>query len=170
MVISFIKNIIALLSLIFLQVAIFNKINISTYVFPYVYILFLFALPKKMPLWLNLITAFILGLSIDIFTNTFGIHALACTTMIFFKPLLLNSLLPQDLEDENLQANVYNLGVKKYLIYSSSLTLIHHFIIFTFEVFSIFNIFDTILKTIISSSITLFIILILQYIFIKKTL
>ena len=170
MVISFIKNIIALVGLFFLQVTILNKISISTFVFPYVYILFLFALPKKLPLWLNLITAFTLGLSMDIFNNTFGIHALACTTMIFFKPLLLNSLLPQDLEDENLQANVHNLGVKKYLIYATVLTLIHHFLVFNLEVFSIFNIIETLLKIITSSGISLFLILILQYIFIKKTL
>ena len=92
------------------------------------------------------------------------------TTMVFFKPLLLNSLLPPDLEDENLQANIYNLGIKKYLIYAGVLTLIHHFLVFNFEVFSFFYIIDNLIKTIISASISLFLMLILQAIFIKKQL
>jgi rod shape-determining protein MreD len=170
MVIKIFKNIIALIGLFFIQVTILNKISISSYIFPYVYILFLFALPKNFPSWINLVFAFGLGLYIDIFTNTFGIHALASTTMVFFKPLLLNSLLPPDLEDENLQANIYNLGIKKYLIYAGVLTLIHHFLVFNFEVFSFFYIIDNLMKTIISTSISLFLMIILQAIFTKKQL
>lgn len=168
MVISLIKNIIALIGLFFFQVTVLNKININTYIFPYVYILFLLALPKKLPPGINLIVAFLLGLTMDIFNNTFGIHALACTTMIFIKPLILNSLITQDLEDENFQSNIYNLGIKKYLIFATVLTLIHHFIVFNFEIFSFFYIIDNLFKTIISSIISLFFIITFQFIFIKK--
>ena len=61
--------------LVFLQVFILNNIQFSGYINPYIYILFIIALPFETPNWAMLILAFILGLTVEIimkFSNLYS--------------------------------------------------------------------------------------------------
>ena len=52
------------------QVLVFNHINLGGFVNPYVYIIFVLMLPLDIPCWLALLSSFMMGLSVDIFTHT----------------------------------------------------------------------------------------------------
>ena len=60
------KNIIRFVVLVFIQVAILNNIQISGFINPYMYVLFILLLPFETPNWILLVLSFFLGLSIDI--------------------------------------------------------------------------------------------------------
>ena len=63
--------------LVILQLLIFNNIEFSGYVNPYVYVLFILLLPFDTPKALLLILAFIMGIIIDLFMGTPGVHSSA---------------------------------------------------------------------------------------------
>ncbi|NJK85385.1 MAG: hypothetical protein HC906_04860 [Bacteroidales bacterium] len=52
--------------LVLLQVFVFNNIHLSGFIVPYIYILFILLLPFETPGWLLLVSAFLLGFSIDV--------------------------------------------------------------------------------------------------------
>ena len=61
------KNTLRFVILVFIQVAILNNIQISGFINPYVYVLFILLLPFETPNWVLLVLSFFLGLSVDIF-------------------------------------------------------------------------------------------------------
>ena len=71
------RNIARFLIVVLVQVLVMNNIQISGLIIPYVYILFILLMPFETPKWLLLINAFLLGLSIDFFSHTLGMHAAA---------------------------------------------------------------------------------------------
>ena len=71
------KNIFRFIILVLVQVLVLNNIQFLGYINPYIYILFILSLPVRTPRWASLLLAFVLGLTIDIFANTPGMHASA---------------------------------------------------------------------------------------------
>ena len=63
--------------LILLQVLLFNNIQFSGYINPYVYILFILLLPVEIPAWILLLLSFAAGGIIDFFSGSPGMHASA---------------------------------------------------------------------------------------------
>ncbi len=82
--------------LILLQVLLFNNIQFSGYVNPYVYIMFILLLPVEIPSWLLLIISFFTGLIIDLFTGTPGMHTSATVLAGFVRPYVLRIISPRD--------------------------------------------------------------------------
>jgi len=154
--------------LVFLQVFIFNNIQFSGFINPYIYIIFILLLPFETPNWLLLILAFLLGLSVDLFTNTVGMHSSATVFMAFIRPYILKVIAPRDgYETETLpQLNYYGFGW--FLRYASVLVIVHHSFLFYIEVFSFSNFFFTLLRVILSSIFSIFLIVISQYFFYSK--
>ena len=82
------RNIIRLLVVVLLQVFIINNIEISSMINPYFYVIFILLLPFETPGWILLMSAFSLGLVVDLFMNTPGLHAASCVFMAFLRPYL----------------------------------------------------------------------------------
>ena len=74
---SLLQNIFSFIVLILLQVLVLNNVQFLGFLNPYIYILFILSLPVKFPRWITLILGFVLGLIIDVFSNTIGTHAFA---------------------------------------------------------------------------------------------
>ena len=70
-----VKNTFLFIALVLLQVLIFNHIEYWGYVNPMIYIVFLLVAPYRENQVPNLLAAFAIGLCIDIFSNTGGLHA-----------------------------------------------------------------------------------------------
>jgi hypothetical protein len=120
-------NILRFFFLILLQVLILNHINLNGYINPYFYIYFILLLPFDTPKWMLLIVSFILGWSIDIFTNSIGLNASACVLMAFARPFVISAISsgPESLLGDT--PSLRNQGVKWFLYYAIILILIHHF-------------------------------------------
>jgi len=69
--------------LVFAQVFILNHLNLDGYVNPLLYTWFILLLPFFTPGWVLLLTGFLLGISIDLFTATPGLNAAATVLMAF---------------------------------------------------------------------------------------
>ncbi len=77
---DFLINIIKIIVLALLQVFVFNHINFLGSYQPYIYIVFVLFYPPYQNKYALLILSFMLGLMIDIFEYTGGIHAFRINT------------------------------------------------------------------------------------------
>lgn len=162
------KNLLRFVLLIFIQVAILNNIQLSGFLNPYLYILFILLLPFETPNWLLLVLSFILGLSIDVFSNTIGMHASACVFMAFLRPYILNYLSVRDEYEIGTTPEIHHYGFAWFLKYTMLLVLAHHGFLFFVEMFSFTNFSETIVRIIFSSFFTVILIIISQFLVFKK--
>lgn len=159
-----IRNVGRFLLLVFLQGLILNDINLlQGMAIPYLYILFALMLPMETPRWLELILGLILGLSMDMFTNTIGIHASACVFLAFMRPVYLKAIAPRDGYEFGQQPTIFDQGLSWFLKYASVLVLAHHFWLFYVEVYSFKGFFTTLLRVLLSSAFTLILVVLSQY-------
>ncbi|MFW5793262.1 MAG: rod shape-determining protein MreD [Bacteroidota bacterium] len=142
-----------------------NQINFSGYITPYAYVLFILLLPFDVPKTALLISAFVLGLSIDMFMDSLGMHAAACVFMAFFRPAVINLIsLKKDFEEGSIPT-IKNNGLRWMAAYTLILVFIHHGFLFFVEVFSLAEFWQTIGRTLLSSATTFVIIIIFYYLF-----
>ncbi len=154
--------------LLFLQLFIFNNIQLSGYINPYVYILFILLLPYDTPGWLLLVIGFATGLVVDLFMNTLGFHSSATLFMAFVRYHLLNFLTEKDSNERITSPSMQNNGVVWFLRYASILIVAHHLFLFMLESFSLFSFFATLVRVFLSSIITLLVIFALQFFTIRR--
>lgn len=144
----------AFIFLVLLQVLILNNMHLSIYINAYAYILFILILPFESPGWLNLSLAFAIGLTMDAFSNSLGMHSAAMVLLAFSRHYLLKVMAPRDGYEGNQTPHYGNMGVVWFLIYAGILTLIHHLTLFTIEDFHFTNLFSVLFKAILSSIFT----------------
>ncbi|HNQ38403.1 MAG TPA: rod shape-determining protein MreD, partial [Prolixibacteraceae bacterium] len=60
--------------LVLLQVLLFNQIHLGGFLNPFMYVLFILLLPLSMPRYAVLLLSFFLGMTIDWFSNSPGLH------------------------------------------------------------------------------------------------
>lgn len=162
------RNIIRLLILILVQVLIINNIELGRFINPFIYVLFLIVLPFETPKWLLLVSAFLLGITIDMFQDTHGMHAAACVFMAYVRPGVLKLFSPREGYEFGTQPTIQYLGVPWFLSYSGILILLHHLVLFYIEIFRFSEFFSTLLRVIISSLFTLLLVVVSQYLFNRK--
>ena len=153
--------------LVFLQVFVLNNILFLGYVNPYLYISFVFLYPLKKNRFVFLLLSFALGLSIDFFSDSGGIHAFSLVTIsylrLFFIRVFLNKF---EVDYPFFKLNLEPFGKKfNYIV---TLTVLHHFLLFSFANFSFQNMSHVILNTLYSSAFTLILYFLSIYIFSKK--
>jgi rod shape-determining protein MreD len=164
----FSKHIANFIFLILFQVLILNNIQLSGYINPYLYILFIIVLPFETPKWILLITGFMLGLSIDLFSNTIGLHTFATVLIAFLRPYLLKYIAPREGYETGTQPNLNFFGTEWFIKYVIVLILVHHFALFYMEVFKFQQFFVTLLRVFLSSFFTFLLVLLSQYLTLRR--
>lgn len=158
----YIKNILRFFIILLLQVLILNKITLRWWTepssfpvfIPYVYPLFILLLPFETPVWALLILGFILGVTVDTFMNTAGMHAFATVLFACLRTNVLSALMPRNLSEyTGQQPNIKTMGWMPFLVYSAFLIVIHHFVFFTIELWNLTN-FGFLLLKVVSSAVT----------------
>ena len=166
---NFLGNIIRFFVLIFLQVLILNNINFGGHINPYLYIYFILLLPFEVPGWLLLISSFILGFSIDIFSGTLGMHTASSVLMAFVRPVIIKSIGSSKEFESGMQPSIHDLGFRWFFTYSLILIFIHHLALFYIEVFRFSGFFSTFQRVIYSTIFTVILVIITQYLFYKPS-
>jgi len=161
-----VSNIARFVILIFLQVLILNNINFLGYINPYLYVLFILLYPFAGNQSLFLILSFLLGLSIDIFEDSGGINAAACLVAAFARPNLLRFSFGISYDHQNIRLAFTPFGAK--FSYVSLIVLIHHFVFFSLEIFSVNHILLILKKTLFSSIFSVILILLSLTLFSRK--
>ena len=161
-------NIITLFfSLLFLQVFVLNNILFMGHINPYLYIIFVFLYPLKENRFPFLFYCFLLGIFIDFFSDSGGIHAFSILfiayTRLFFVRLYFRKVVA-DYPFFNLRLEPFG----KVFNYVVTLTVIHHLIYFSFANFSFQNYANVLLNTLYSSIFTLLLYFLGTFIFTKS--
>ncbi len=159
-------HIIRFFVLILTQVLVFNHINFLGYLNPYIYIIFIILAPITVSQNLFLLLSFILGLTIDMFGDSGGIHASACLIIAFIRPIILRFTFGLSYEFQTVKLS--KVGFVERLIYMSSMVLIHHLLLFSLESFNISHIFLILKKTLFSSIFTIVITSLILALFRRK--
>lgn len=156
------KYIFQFIALVLLQVVILNGIQLNGYINPYLYIIFIITLPFELAGWVSLIVGFGLGLTIDMFSNTPGVHASATLFMAFMREIILPYIAPREGYESGTIPNVKYYGWMWFARYAAILVFTHHLFLFFIEAFSFNYSAHTLLKVIVSSTITFILILLTQ--------
>ncbi len=163
-----IENIIRFVLLVLVQVFILDNIQFLGYITPMIYILFVLTLPIHLSRNLTLLLAFLLGLVIDMFSNTMGIHTFTSVFIAFLRTPILRRLVEvQDLV--NITPNFRTIGFVPNLKYLTILILIHQIILFSIEAFSLYSIYMLIGKVVLNSLTTLLLSFGIQFFYLKRT-
>lgn len=144
------------------QILIFNNIQISGFVNPYLYVVFIMTLPFGIARGSLLILSFAIGLIIDLFSDTPGMHACACTLVGFIRPYILKLIAFRNEYKEDVLPSIHEYGMGWYLKYSCLIVVIHHITLFFVEQFDTLFFGPTLLRILLSIISTIFFIIILQ--------
>lgn len=159
------KNSIRFIVLILLQALIIDNIelgSLSSYINPFLYIMFILLLPFETPKWALLIFGMVAGITMDIFCNTQGMHASACVALAYARPYILTMIEPREGYEFGSEPTMRSMGFSWFVVYASSLILIHHLWLFTVEVFRFSQFHTTLFKAILSASFSLILITLAQ--------
>jgi hypothetical protein len=141
-----------------------NNIEINEFLNPMVYPMLILMLPFELGVLATITISFILGITIDGFSNTFGLHASSAMLIGYLRPTLLKYIKPRDGYDNSLLPSAQDMGLGWFIGYSALFLFIHHLWFFSFEVFRMDLIMLILAKTFFSVIFSLMLIILLQYI------
>lgn len=130
------KHMASFVMLLLLQVFLFNHINLGGIVNPFIYVYFILLFSFEIPGWLFLISSFLLGLSIDFFSSTYGLHAAASGVMAFSRSFVFQWVRQE--RDLDATGNpIKELSMLRFVIYAFLLVMLHHIVFFLLESFKL---------------------------------
>ncbi|MBU0763416.1 MAG: rod shape-determining protein MreD [Bacteroidetes bacterium] len=162
------RNIARFVFLVLLQVLVLDHVHLWGFVNPYIFILFIILLPFETPGWLLLFFGFFLGLSIDIFNDTPGIHTSATVFMCFIRPAMLKLIAPREGYEPGTYPRLYYYGFNWFMKYSIIMVLVHHSVYFFLEASGFDNLLNTLIKILASGIFSLILIVLSQFLMYRK--
>lgn len=154
-------NIFRFILLLTVQIIIFNNMNFLGYISPFPYILFIILYPVNGNKSGLVVASFILGLIMDMFSNSGGIHATACLVLAYFRPAIFKFAFGLSYEYQTVKLNDVLTPERFSFILLS--VVIHHFTLFLLEAFQFSFIFDILIRTLLSTVFTIIICIIIIY-------
>ena len=119
-----------------MQALLLNNICLFGLATPFVYVYMLLTIDRETNRNALMVIAFLLGLAVDIFSNTPGVNAGASVMVAFMRPGLLRLFSPRDVY-ENFEPGIYTLGFGPFARYAFVTLLLHHAALFFLEAFSL---------------------------------
>lgn len=159
-------NITRFVILVLIQVLVLNNINFLGYINPYIYILFIILFPIKNNRLLFIFLSFLLGLAVDLFLDSGGVHATACVTAAYVRPVILKFAFGIAYEHQTVKFSSTEFGQR--FTYFSIITIIHHLILFSLEIFNTSKILLILKKSLFSSIFTILLCLLITILFSRK--
>ena len=144
-----------------LQVLIFNNINLFGYINPYPYILFIILYPVNSNKSVLLLGSFFLGLFLDMFCNSGGIHTTAAITLAYLRPTLFKFSFGLSYEYQTVKI-ADKMSPERITLLLLAI-VVHHFIVFYLEYFRLGLIFTILTRTLASTLFTFAICLLIVF-------
>lgn len=152
------KYLLLFVVLVVAQVVIFNHLCLFNVAIPLIFIYFVIKLPVNLSVNWAMTVSFLLGLIIDIFSNTQGMNALSCTILATIRIPLLRLYFPREEDMTNPEPSLRTLGPAVYMKYLITVVAAYCFLFFIIEAFTFYN-WGLMLLRIISSSLLTFVVL-----------
>ncbi len=157
--INVMKEIGRALLFILLQALLFNQIHLFGVAIPLVFIYIILRLPTTLSTAWVLTIAFALGLSVDIFSDTPGMNALACTIMAFMRRPVLSLYLSHGSDHVSETPSIRALGLGVYARYVFTMSFLYSILLFVIESFTLFDFMYMLLRIVCSAVLTFVLIL-----------
>ena len=129
---------------LFLQIFFMRNVVLFNYAFCFIYIAGVLLLPADIDRMYLLLIAFGIGFTVDVFSNTFGMHAAATVLIAYLRPFLIHYQM-KSRGAERAEVGIRAQGFGAFLGYVFPLILLHHSLLFLIEI----NHFGMILYTLI---------------------
>lgn len=136
----------------------------QAYLQAHAYVLFIMLLPFNSPRSLTVLLGFIMGLSVDFFYESPGVHTATLTFTAYIRSLVFTILTPREGYNIKDYPTKNSLGDVWFLKYTSLLMLFHLFFYYAVEAFTFVYIGSILLKTFFSWLASVFFILLIVYI------
>ena len=147
------KNILWFFGIIFIQIFFLDALDfgkLSSFFSPVIISFFVLKQRLNTSMFQLLISAFFLGIIIDIFRNSLGLNTAIILLVAYLK------------------LNMFNIGIVRFLMFFGVSIFFYHQLFFLLEQFSFQNFFSLFLKSLINTIVALLFLNFLQYIFIYK--
>lgn len=154
-------NIARFVLLLAAQILIFNNLDFLGYINPYPYILFIILYPVNGNKTGLLVASFFLGLILDMFCNSGGVHAAASLLLAYYRPYIFKFSFGLSYEYQTVRLN--DVLTPERFSFLAIAVVLHHLVLFILEVFRVSFLFEIILKTIVSTIFTLIICILIIY-------
>ncbi|MCK0157343.1 rod shape-determining protein MreD [Cellulophaga sp. F20128] len=158
-----IVHIIRFFFLVLAQVLVFNNLNFLGFINPMIYILYFYWYPVKENRAILLLASFILGLTIDLFSDTMAIHTVSCLTIAYMRSGIMRFCFGVNYDFQNFK--LASTTTLQQITFLALLILFHHFIFFFLEIFSFSNLLLILKKVLIVGAASLVLSLLIRSLF-----
>lgn len=162
-------NLIRFIGLLLLQGLILKRIELGgflgSHLHVFLYPLFIIILPLRTQRTLVILLGFILGLCIDVFYNSLGVHASALVFTAFMRAIVLWMVQPRGGYNVNFSPTRRRMGMNWFLRYSAIMMALHLFFYFSVEAFTFVYIVDILLSTLVSFVVSMIAVFVFQTLF-----
>ncbi len=158
-----IQRTITFITVVLLQVFIFSRLPLGTYLQPSIYVGFILLLPYGYSQVRALLWAFSLGLCIDLLsTDVIGINAAALVALAFVRPYILKLFSTKSEFEAHATPVPRTIGLQPFIGYASISLLLHQSLFFFLDSFGFYDIFHTLLRIVASTVCSVLFIVLLQ--------
>lgn len=145
-------NALRFIILLAVQILILNQIKFGGFVVPFLYVLFILLYPINSNRFGFLTASFAIGLIMDMFMDSGGVHATACVLLAQFRPFFLRFAFGLSYEFQTIKI-AEKLSVDRFT-FIAFCVLFHHSLIFLLEVWRFNLLFEIFIRTIFSTIFT----------------
>ena len=150
MSIDLLKRTLLFVVLVLAQALVLGRIHLFHCATPLLYVYFVTMFPRNYPKWGVLTWGFMMGLLVDIFSNTPGVAAASLTLIAAIQPYFFSLYVSRDAA-EQMEPSLINMGLTKYSYYIVILVLLYCLLFYTLEMFSFSNLVEW-LKCVVGST------------------
>ncbi len=152
-----------------LQLFLFDHLQLSLYLHPFVYLAFVLLLPMDIRGWQLLVLATATGVAIDFFSGTPAVNTIATVAMAFCRPTLLRFFVGKETVSDGGAPDSRRVGAGRFFRYAGVAITIHAVIFFGLETLTAVGLFFTLLRIVISVVCSLIAIWFVQLVFSKRS-
>lgn len=146
------------LTLVLLQVFLFDNIALSVYFHPLIYIAFIIILPLDMrPVWVLLLSA-LMGLTIDVATGQAGLNVISTTALGFMRTAIVGLICGRSMGFDDTIPSLHRFTTKNLIGYIVAMVVVHSIIYFGMESLSVMHLLHTLLRIVVSDVVAIFVV------------
>lgn len=136
------------------QALVFNHVCLFGYAVPFVFVYVLAKLPLTLSREWLFTLGFAVGLTVDIFSDTLGMNALAATITVALRHPIIRLYVQRDEELPDTYPGIQSFGMYTFVKYVLTLSLLYCTLIFFIDSFSTFDLWRIVLRIIASTVLT----------------
>jgi hypothetical protein len=163
-----IKHSIRFIVLVLIQTLFLNQLELGWGIQLMVYPLFIVLLPFEIATIPMLLLAFLMGISIDAISNTYGLHTSSLLLIAYMRPGVFKLFAPRDGYDILKEGTSFHMGMRWFISVYGTILFTHHFFFFIVEIFRFSDFLFILQKTLLSLPLSFLLSLLLQALFVSK--